>query len=344
MPEIPQLKDNYVIVTGASGFIGGAIVRRLAIKGVSVCGLVRNEVAATSLLEDSQGSKYIRTAICDLESECDLRHLFKGASVIYHAAGLVSSPASSRRYYRTNVTGTKIVCESALAVGVPRLVYISTCDVFGLPSKFEEMSECSRYKEWGEKYPDTKILATRLVKDFRKKGLNSVIVYPGWVYGPGDNQFLPSLIAQLRTGILPLWRRPIVELNLIHIDDLVEGILRAGSFVEAKNEDFILLDTNRVSLKKICDLIAVKMSLRYKTINVNRSFMTGIAYFSKLIAKTGFTAHPALTTEIVKSFGHQFKFSTSNASKILEWKPNIEFSEGLREALEWESDRNKKQK
>jgi 2-alkyl-3-oxoalkanoate reductase len=330
-----------VVVTGAGGFIGGALFRRLAGMNVKVCALVRDKAGAKRLQEGFPGAANVRTAICDLRTPAAVRQAFEGAETVFHSAGLVNSSASAGHYYQTNVEGTRNVCEASLQAGVSRLVFLSTSDVFGLPSLSKTISEDSAYDEWGEKYPDSKILATRLVRDFRGKGLETTIVYPGWVYGPGDLQFIPSIIAQLRSGFLPLWARPEVNLNLVHVEDLVNGLLLAGASPAARDEEFLVLDPKSISLTKFCNEIGAAMDLRFRTIYLPYSWAHALARISELAAGVGLTSQPLITTAVVKSFGYQFVFDTSKANALLGWKPQTAFADGLRDALDWERQRSR---
>ncbi|USX21733.1 NAD-dependent epimerase/dehydratase family protein [Oxalobacteraceae bacterium OTU3REALA1] len=337
--DINSMISEKIVVTGAGGFIGGALVHRLGSIGVEVCGLVRDEAALQKLQYMCRNYRQVEVRICDVRSPTALRQCLVGAHTVYHAAALVNSNVSEKLYYETNVEGTRNVCSASIEAQVSRLVYLSTSDVFGLPESTDNVTEKWRFAKWGEKYPDTKILATEMVQQFRAIGLQSAIVYPGWVYGPGDQQFLPSLATQLRSGVIPTWKRPTVKLNLIHIEDLLDGLILVGSRPEALGQDFILLNSASVPLTEICDAIGAFFGLRHRAINMPYATAMYLARAAELFAKTGLTRQPLITTAIVKSFGFQFNFDTSKAFAQLGWKPKMEFAEGIQSALEWQQDR-----
>lgn len=336
-----KLPEGRVVITGAGGFIGGALFRRLANMNVEVCGLVRNQEVANRLEEQFVGAENVRTKICDLRIRESVRQALEGAGTVFHAAALVNSSASTKLYYQTNVEGTRSVCEAALEAGVSRLVFLSTSDVFGLPSFMRTISEKNPYSEWGEKYPDSKIHATRLVRDFRGHGLETTIIYPGWVYGPGDLQFIPSIIAQLRSGFLPMWARPEASLNLVHVEDLINGLLLAGTCPAASNEDFLILDSDSISLKDFCNEIGTAMDLHFRAVYLPFGLAYVLARISELASALGLTSQPMITTSMVKNFGHYFSFDTSKAKTLLGWKPQTSFADGLKEALAWECQRTR---
>lgn len=333
------ISNERIVITGAGGFIGGSLFRRLASSDARVCGLVRDKRALDRLQPSNAGTGNAETAIGDIRNKQGLKEVFDGSKLVFHSAALVNGPESYGDYFETNVEGTRAVCEAALEVGVSRLVFISTCDVFGLPGLGTLFSEDSPYSEWGEKYADSKIAATRLVDDMKTRGLETTVVYPGWVYGPGDLQFVPSIIAQLRSGFLPLWARSEAKLNLVHINDLVDGLMLAGESQAARNEDFLLLDSNGIPFAEFCGEIAAALDVTFRTIRIPYGLAHAIARLSEVLAGWGLMADPLITTAIVKSFGHDFVFDASKAETLLGWKPRIDFAEGIRDALAWEGQR-----
>ena len=253
-----------------------------------------------------------------------------------HGAALTNSIAPYPVFERANVTATENLAALALRHGIKKMVHVSTCDVFGIPAPGEVLSETSPYRAWREPYPDTKIKAAEVVKSYQNKGLNTVIVYPGWVYGPGDRALLPSLVHHLRQGVMISWCRGHFALHLVYIDDLVDALMMALENPAADNDDFLILDDNSgITLDALCQRIATSLDLKYKTIHLPYGLMHAIASGSQGLCRLGLGNSPLLSTTDVKSFGHSFKFSAQKAREILKWSPKTSSEAGIAQALEW---------
>ena len=322
-----------IVVTGASGFIGSAVARRLLRDGHQVRGIGRSATPLTFYPAAASGQmKWHRG---DLVAPHGLTTAFAGADFVIHAAALVDSAASDAAIIAANVTATRHVCEMALAAGVERLVHIGTSDVFGLPVVGETITERAPYRDWNEAYPDTKIAACQLVHTFRARGLASTIIHPGWTYGPGDGAFFPKLLDQVRLGFMPDWSPPTARINLVYIDDLVDALCSALVPAPSGAAEFLILDpASGVSLADICRSIArragrhlVVMPMRYGMIRI-------LAQAAQWAARAGIVKVPLLTTTDAKSFGHDFRFSVEHARYQLGWVPTTPTAIGLAAAID----------
>ena len=323
-----------VLVTGASGFIGGAVVRRLLGAGYSVRANGRSVQAPQRLVEAAQAcGGRLKWYDGDLVRPQGLAAAFEGADIVVHAAANVDSAAPAAAIQQANVTATKNVCELSLAAGVDRLVYVGTSDVFGLPRAGEIITEDTPYRQWGEAYPDTKIAASNMVRQFRERGLASTIVHPGWAYGPGDRAFFPKLLEQVRSGIMPDWSPKCSRISLVYIEDLVDGLLLA---LEApQTDEFLVLDDDSgVSLSDICRYIAGRAGCRFYLLRTNYALIHGFARVSRLVVNAGIIRTPLLTTTDAKSFGHDFRFCAGRSRRVLGWTPKTAVRDGLSAAMD----------
>jgi nucleoside-diphosphate-sugar epimerase len=330
--------QSCVVVTGGSGFIGGALARRLLGCGAVVRVISRGRCSRSwaELAPHQQRAGQLQWIEGDLAGEpADISAAFAGATHVFHVAGLVDSAAPRAAFEAANVRATQRVCEMALANGVARLVYVSTCDVFGLPVGGAPICERTPYRPWGESYPDTKIAATRIVQSFQLRGLQSSIVYPGWVYGPGDRAFLPTLVAQVESGLMPIWSPAGFQIHLIYIEDLVDAMMAIAVEPKAANDDFLVLDdASGVEMADVCDRIAADFGWSYRKLRLPYAAMHVVATLAGLVARAGLVKKPLLTTTDVKSFGHHFRYSAAKVA-TLGWRRQTAFAEGMRAALAW---------
>ena len=213
-------------VTGGTGFIGGRLIGRLRERGDDVVALVRSPDKATRLRE--LGCELEEG---DLSSTAAIRRGVEGCDAAFHVAAVykVGIPKSQRPAMRdANVGGTERVLDAAIETGVERIVYVSTVGVFG-NTHGKVVDE--RYKHPGKDflscYEETKYLSHLVALDRIEKGAPIVIVQPGGVYGPGDHSEIGNIIDQTRTGKLKLKMFPECGFNLVHVDDVAEGILLA---------------------------------------------------------------------------------------------------------------------
>lgn len=210
----------WIAVTGATGFIGRALCAHLQASGYSVRALVRDADAAADLA--ASGVKLI---IGDLGREDSLSALLDDAAAVIHLAGAVrgNSPES---FDRTNVDGTQRLIDAATrSAHPPRLVHISS-----LAAREPQLSWYARSKHTTEQ---------RL--QAAAKSLDWAIIRPPAVYGPGDKEML-AVFRSMARGVLPIPGDPASRVSLIHVDDLVEGIIACLRLPELGCRTFCLAD------------------------------------------------------------------------------------------------------
>jgi dihydroflavonol-4-reductase len=211
-------------VTGGTGFIGSRVVERLRERGDEVVVLARRpEKAAVLDAEVVEG---------DLADADAIRRGMEGCQAVFHVAAdyRVGMAASKRDSMRdSNVGGTERVLAAAADAGVERIVYVSTINAFG-NTNGKTVDETYRRDEahgFLSTYDETKYRAHRLAEERAAQGAPIVIVQPGSVYGPGDRALVGQLIQQASTGKMPAKAFPELGLNMVHVDDVADGILLA---------------------------------------------------------------------------------------------------------------------
>jgi dihydroflavonol-4-reductase len=216
-----------IFLTGATGFIGGRVASQLRDRGDDVVALVRSPGKAANLRE--LGCELIEG---DLSDTGAIKNGVEGAEGVIHAAAIykVGIPKKERpAMHESNVTGTENVLDAAIAAGVPRIVYVSTVAVFG--NTKEQVVDESYQRDESEGflscYDETKYRSHQIAKDRIAKGAPIVIVQPGGVYGPGDHSEIGNFIDQTRKGKLRAKAFPQLGFNLVHVDDVADGILLA---------------------------------------------------------------------------------------------------------------------
>jgi nucleoside-diphosphate-sugar epimerase len=206
------------LVTGATGFLGGRLVTKLRGRGDDVVALVRRDVELEAEL--------VRGDLSDREV---LAEAMRGCDAVFHCAAQykVGIPPSARpAMFEANVRGTENVVDAAVDAAVPRVVYVSTVNVFGnthgrvVDETYERPGD-----DFVSEYDRTKCLAHAAVRERIRAGVPVVIAQPGAVYGPGDHSELGAQLEQAREGKLYVKALADVGVNAVHVDDTVDGLL-----------------------------------------------------------------------------------------------------------------------
>ena len=239
-----------VLVTGATGFLGAHLVRRLLAEGTCVRVLARAATKAQPLLQ--QGAEL---AVGDIADRAAVRAALDDVAVVYHLAGKLFRPGvPAADYHKTHVEGTRTllsVCRERPQL--ERFVHCSTTGVLGATGD-QAADEAAPYQPTNA-YEETKAQAEALVRMAAQEGLPAVIVRPGLVYGPGDFHLLGFFRAIQRRQFRPLGRRS-VWLHPIYIDDMTEALLRCGHHPRAVGDCFHIAGTEPVTVAQLAATIA----------------------------------------------------------------------------------------
>jgi nucleoside-diphosphate-sugar epimerase len=216
-----------VFLTGATGFIGSEVARRLLERGDDVRVLVRSPEKAAWLAD--LGCQIVPGDVSDYDSMC--ADLF-GADAAIHVAAIYEIGVPKSRHqemWATNVKGAENLFRAAMAAGVPKIVYVSTIAAFG-NTRGQTVDET--YEHPGDSYTSvyeqTKVEAHRLaVRLAAERDAPIVIVQPGVVYGHGDHSDTGTMIDKLLDGKLPALPFPDLGIVAVHRDDVADGIILA---------------------------------------------------------------------------------------------------------------------
>jgi nucleoside-diphosphate-sugar epimerase len=210
-------------VTGATGFIGGRVVRQLLAAGHQVSGLVRDPGRARDLAELG-----VVVHAGDITARESLRIPMRGADGVFHLAAWYKIGARDRsQAWSINVEGTRNVLEAMRELGIPRGVYTSTLAVFG-DTHGRLVDETYRHDgPWLSEYDRTKWVAHyEVAEPMMRAGLPLVIVQPGMVYGPRDTSLLGGALRRYLRGRLPALVRG-AAYCWAHVEDTARGHLLA---------------------------------------------------------------------------------------------------------------------
>ncbi|MGR9108016.1 MAG: hopanoid-associated sugar epimerase [Gammaproteobacteria bacterium] len=320
-----------VLVTGANGFIGSAVVRKLLASGKDVKAFVRSRSDCRNLqdlpVERVQG---------DLRDQGSLARALKGCQALFHVGGFYRlwhrDPSA---FYKINVEGTRNIMLTALMSGVERIVYTSSIATLGTAtverSANEETPASPRLKKGH--YKQSKFLAEvevlKLVKD---RSLPAVIVNPTAPIGPGDIRPTPTgrVIRDAARGRIPAFVD--TGLNIVHVNDVAQGHLQAFEYGMI-GERYILGGEN-MSLRQILETVASLSHRRPPTVRLSPNFVLPLAYGVQAWAHLTHGAEPMLTVDGVRLSKSLMYFSSAKARERLGYCPRPA-KEAVADAVSW---------
>jgi len=315
------------LVTGASGFLGSSLVAALCRRGVAVRALVRPTSDLRRL--SGLGAEIVRGDVCEPAA---LREAARGRQVVFHAAAKVPDWGPRREFFRTNLDGTRNVVTACQDAGVDRLVHVSSLTVLGLPRKGAAVDEASPYDPSPhDAYTASKIEAERIVRESNgRRGLQTVAVRPGAIWGPGDPSIAPRLAALLRRGRAVYIGRACNRLALSHVDNLTEGLQLAAEVPAAAGQVYHLTDGETVSAREIVDGLAAllgtarpRWSVPFFVIYLAAATMEGVA---RLLRRR---SPPPFTRYGVRLLASDCGYDNRKAERELGFRPTVSFRQGL---------------
>jgi nucleoside-diphosphate-sugar epimerase len=325
-----------VILTGASGFLGGHIAEVFAQQGHHVVSIVR-PTSRTDLLQ----SLGVELVVSALEDTARLGDVMRGTDVVIHAAAQVDTHGFWRDFVQTTVEGTRHVLEAAQQAQVRHFIQISTVGVYGFPPPasvpFTEESPYGHIHRWNY-YSRAKIEAEKLVRTAQESGrIATTILRPTWVYGPRDTTTLARLVAALRIRRFKWIGDGNNRLSLVYVTDVADAVVRAATNPRALGQVYnVATDetspTQREFLTRICQL----MELPLPGASVSYGIAYALGFGGECVAHlTRYQVCPPLTRLTVLLFGGNRRFNSEKIRAELGWRPIISFEEGIQQAVAW---------
>ncbi len=261
MSEAPgggPAREERCLITGASGFIGGRLAERLASEGYPVRALARRSSDTARL-----ASLDVEIVPGDLSDPSSLARAVEGCRHVLHCAALVTDWATTREITRTNVEGTRSLLDAAAGAEVRRFIHLSTTDVYGHPGGpaiDESFRPDGRLHNW---YAHTKRQAEEEVRHAQENDrLETVILRPATVYGPGSADVIGEIARAIRAGNMLLVDRGRAVAGLCYVDNLIDGALIALHHEAAPGNAFNVSDGLSVTWRQLTDDLAAGLGCR----------------------------------------------------------------------------------
>lgn len=340
-PELPEkyasLAGQRLLVTGAAGFIGGALLRRLAAYQLDVVGTVWRQEEADALRREG-----FRCKVLDLLSDDPFDDYVQDIDIVFHVAAMFQETEyDEATYMKANRDGALKLCKAAAKAGVARFVHCSTVGVHGdvkeLPCKettaFNPMDQYHRTKLAGE------IAIFDFARTLPEDGMIVTANRPAMVYGPGDMRML-KLFQRILSGRFTMIGNGRVMAHLGHIDDQVDSFLdcavapRENVHLEAFN----IASDEPIHLGTLVDMIADQGGVDRPRgrIPVAPVWLAGLLCE---ILWLPFKARPPLFRRRVGFFTHNRAFDLTKARERLDYVSKVDNPSGIAQTIAWYRDK-----
>lgn len=315
------------LVTGAAGFIGSFLVPALLRQGMEVSALVLPG-------EDVKGltKMGVQASFGDLTEPESIEGLCDGVDIIFHLAGRVTDWGKRWEFYSSILDATRNLLEESAGRGC-RFLYASSVCALGTGRNLAGLTEEDPARKTGVPYGDAKLDAEDLVWDYHNRGdVVATVVRPTNVIGPGS-VWVRDVVERFQKSSVPLIDGGRHSASLIYVDNLVEGMLKAGTMQAAEGVAYHFRDDWQVTWKEyLTDLGAMVDKEPSFSAPFRLAWYTGW-FFEKLLTPLG--VRPPFTRHTVGIMGRDLDIDNSRAKEELGWSTRISYEDAMRRIGEW---------
>ncbi len=320
------------LVTGAGGFLGGAIARLLLERGDSVRTFSRSRYERLADCEQIQG---------DIADAAAVRKACEGVEVVFHVAGKVGLWGRYRDFYETNVGGTRSVLAACQDLGIRRLVFTGSPSVVFDGRDVAGVDESAPYPDrFDSHYSRTKAIAEDMALSAASEDLGVVSLRPHLIWGPGDQHIAPRIIAKAKAGRLRRIGAYDKLVDTTYVDDAARAhILAAGKLAvdpAINGRAYFLSSGDPRPIWEIVNGILAAADLA----PIERAVPLPVARAAAFAYEAAWRAlflkgEPPLTRFLVSQLTTAHWFDISAAKRDLGYAPTVTIEEGLRRLRSW---------
>jgi nucleoside-diphosphate-sugar epimerase len=320
------------LVTGATGFLGGALTRRLHSMGWDVTALGRNAAKLDQL--EAEG---LRVLQADLKEKSVISAACKGQEIVFHCAAFPSPWGNFETFYQANVIGTFNVIRGCEEHKVKRLVYVSTPSLYFGYSSRTNVKETDALPEPVSNYAATKILAEEEIDKAFANGLATISIRPRAIFGPGDTVIFPRLIPRLQSGRLPILGDGENIVDLTYIENVVDALLLcAEAPANTLGKKYNISNGQPVKIWQLVERICDELSLSHPKRKISYRTASAAATVLELLY-TLIPTHPEppLTRMSVSMMANSTTLDITAAKQELGYQPKVSVDEGVELFMKW---------
>lgn len=316
------------LITGSNGFIGSFLVEELLKRKYQIICLVRK----TSNLQWIKDLP-VQFTYGDVTNFDTMVPAVKNVDFIFHSGGIVRARKEDD-FFLVNSLGTKNLLEACKQYNpnLKRFIYLSSQAAVG-PSNdgvpITEKNEPNPISNYGR----SKLQAEQVVSDY-KKYFQVTIIRPPSVYGPRDDDIL-TIFKYVKLGIKPQIGKSEKKISIVHVKDLVRGIILAAEHKKAENETFFISNKDGCLWTEFDNLIADVMGKKGVFVKVPEFLLDVVAFVSEKIARISGKAAIVNSDKALEMKQKYWLVDSSKAEKILGFVNEINIKDGLRQTYLW---------
>jgi len=322
-----------ILVTGGTGFTGAALVERLSKEGHSVVALDYKEGLACDALR-AMGAEVIIGSVTD---KAAVERSMKGVEFVFHLAAAFRELNVPNAFYdEVNVGGTRIVMEAALRAGARKFLYCSTCGVHGNIDRPPAGEDAPIHP--ADYYQRTKYEAEPLVKQLGAGRIETVIIRPAAIYGPGDPERFFMIFKRVARGTFPMFGNGRTLYHPLYIDNLVDLFLLCMPPGAGNGREYLIADEEYYPIEHIVREVANALGVSVKIPHYPVWPVVAVGHVvEKLCRPFGLT--PPIFPRRVDWYRQNRAFDITRAKRELGYAPKISLPEGLRRTGQWYRDK-----
>lgn len=331
----PHSEFPCALVTGATGFIGRRLVRRLSTEGWKVNTLCRGTSEFNRLFGDIPATK-IRLIEGSLESPEILRAAMEGVDVVFHTAAKVHSIPRNREeeeeFFHVNSVCTENLLRACENKVLSAFIFFSTIAVYGpsLPNPLQESMPCCPEGAYAKSKYEAE---QRVLESFRKNGIPATVLRLSLVYGEGGRGNFQRLIRGIDRGRFVFLGNKQCQKSMVYVENVVEAALKAANS-PANGEVFNVADTSPYRMELIVETVARELKVSTPSLQVPASLMCFVGNVFEFLGRALHFRPPFTARDITKLTSDTI-CDVSKIQRAMRFQPPVEFSEGIRRTVQW---------
>jgi nucleoside-diphosphate-sugar epimerase len=318
-----------VLVTGGTGFTGTALVRRLRASGHEVVALDYKDGLQCDALR-AMGAEVVLGSVTD---RAVVEQSMRGVEFVFHLAAAFRELNVPNTFYdEVNVEGTRIVLEAALQAGVWKFVYCSTCGVHGNvehpPANEDAPIQPADY------YQRTKYEAEPLVAKIAGGRMETVILRPAAIYGPGDPERFFMIFKRVARGTFPMFGNGRTLYHPLYIDNLIDAFMLCLMPGVGNGRAYLIADEHHYPIEEIVKAVGRALDVNVRIPHYPVMPVVAAGHICEKLCKP-FGVTPPIFPRRVDWYRQNRAFDISRAKRELGYVPRVELDEGLRRTGRW---------
>ncbi len=324
-------RGTKVLITGATGFLGSRLARRLVDEGYQVRALARKRSNTDALKELD-----VEIALGDLGDESSVAAAVNGVDVVVHAAAGTSGTAQDSE--TATLQGTRSVLQACRLHSVRKLVYVSSCNVYELAGCAEnavvtEEAQLERFPQRRGHYTAAKLEAEALVTAAMNDPRCAIVVLrPGTLYGSGAEVYTKMMGVSFGRRIFVVFGNGTGKLPLVHVDNAVDAIVECMSNRAADNQVFNVVDDEAITKETYMERVVKALYPGATVFYCPMSLLVALTWVQESMANI-LRTKPLSTVYRLLSSQRRITYSASKIRTMLGWRPRVTFADFAEQVL-----------